>query len=72
MVRLFCAKKRLFWKHWGAAGRRVGTGALSAWAWTRMAAFGVLKRVDRRHAGAHETWTAIWRRRGEWQVDPTC
>lgn len=72
MVRLFCAKKRLFWKHWGATARRVGTASLSAWALTRMTAFAVLRRLNPRFSDAHATWASIWRRRGEWQADPTC
>lgn len=70
MVRLFCAKKRLFCKHWGGATRRLGTAALSTWALTRMFAFAILKRVSSRWAASHETWAAIWRRRAEWQADP--
>jgi GT2 family glycosyltransferase len=70
MVRLFCAKQRLFDKHWDARARRLGTAALNTWALTRMAAFAILRRFDSRWAVSHETWTAIWRRRAEWQADP--
>jgi GT2 family glycosyltransferase len=71
MVRLFCAKKRLFCKHWGAAARRCGTAALSTWAFTRMTAFSLLKRLDAaRWDPSHTTWRDVWRRRCEWQSDP--
>lgn len=72
MVRLFCAKQRLFCKHWGRLARRVGTAALDAWALTRVLAFGVLRPFSPRWAGSYETWSAIWQRRVEWQADPTC
>jgi GT2 family glycosyltransferase len=66
--KLFCAKARLFAKHWPAGWARLGAGLLSLRAWTRMAGFGLLSLTDARSAGKFHAWQEVWRRRRSWHA----
>jgi hypothetical protein len=65
MVRLLTAKAQLFRRHWPAGLVPFGLQMLKLWAFTRMAALGLLQRVQPRRRDSFEAWRDIWRRRRE-------
>ncbi len=67
MVKLFVAKTQLFDRHWWPGTRWFGRRCFDMWAFSRMAAFGLLRWVQPRHRESFETWRAIWGRRSEWR-----
>jgi N-acetylglucosaminyl-diphospho-decaprenol L-rhamnosyltransferase len=62
MIRVFRAKAQLFRKHWSPAAAWFGLLMLRMWAFTRMAALGVLCRIKPQRATAYSTWREIWLR----------
>ena len=69
MIKLFRAKSQLFDKHWRPGMRWFGGAMLRLWAFSRVAATGVLCRVRPSQAATHDVWREIWRRRAEWSND---
>ncbi len=67
MVRLFSAKALLFKKHWSRASARFGVRMLDAWAFTRMAAFGLFGWARPGGRRSFEEWRSVWRRRRAWR-----
>ena len=65
MVRLLTAKAQLFRRHWPAGLVPFGLQMLKLWAFTRMAALGLLRRMQPRRRDSFEAWREIWRRRKE-------
>ncbi len=68
MVSLFRARARLYRKHWSPRSANFGVRMLDLWAFTRMAAFAVLRAVRAKWRTSFEAWSEVWRRRGEWGV----
>ena len=66
MVKLFQAKHQLFRKHWRPMLVAYGLAMLDLWAWSRMVACGVLRKVQPQYQAGYEAWRDIWRRRREY------
>jgi hypothetical protein len=66
MTKLFAAKAQLFRAHWRPRQVRFGVRMLGLWAFTRMAALGVLQWVRPKWGPSWRAWREIWRRRAEW------
>lgn len=62
VVRLFCAKARLMYKHWSPAAAWIGVRTLDLWAWTRAVGLRGLGRAE----GAGE-WRRVWDARARWR-----
>lgn len=67
MLRLFRAKHQLFRKHWHPWLVRYGVAMLDLWAWSRMLACGILRRVRPQYQAGYAAWREIWRRREEYR-----
>jgi len=66
MVSLFRARARLYRKHWSPGRANFGVRMLDLWAFTRMAAFSVLRAVRAKWRASFDAWSEVWRRRSEW------
>lgn len=61
VVRQFAARSMLVSKHWSPLRARIAIAGLTLWAFNKLA-----RARLRGNAEETETWTRIWRRRGEW------
>ena len=66
MIRLFRAKAQLCRKHWSRASAWFGLLMLRTWAFTRMAALSVLRRVKPERAASYAAWREVWLRGDEY------
>lgn len=66
MVRLFCAKSRLFKTHWKPVSVKWGILTLDLWAIVRLVAHYLIHFVTNSNSEQLETWQRVWRDRKVW------
>jgi GT2 family glycosyltransferase len=66
MVRLFCAKSKLFTTHWNRIASKFGILTLDLWAFVRLLAYSVSHSMTNAKAEQLNTWLHVWQNRKEW------
>lgn len=60
IVRLFCAKSKLFEMHWNPVAAKLGILTLDLWAFVRLIAYGLGQAVTNSNGEHLETWRQVW------------